>query len=178
MRNSAAAHAQGREPGGCTVFPIFCMTRSWNDCMACMLSAWLLPPMVIAFATTPAHCSVPCVATGKSTPSAMADTTRRASTGTAARHLQSKVGLGNRSALHRSQQHLQYPMGLAWRVSTLSAQAAPMRRAKTGTAAGGISAAHSRKVSSIPWPLQRYSLLHCALCRHWRGHGINCGVTL
>ena len=67
-----------------TVLDIFDVTESWKDLSACRLSDWLRPFTVMAFATTPAHCSVPCVATGRST-SATADTARRART---ARHLQ------------------------------------------------------------------------------------------
>ena len=67
-----------------TVLAIFDVTEDWKDLKACRLSDWLRPPVVMAFATTPAHCSVPCVATGRST-SATADTARRAR---AARHLQ------------------------------------------------------------------------------------------
>ena len=68
-----------------TVWPILSLTEDWKDLSACMLSDWLRPPAVIALATTPAHCSVPCVATGRSMLSATADTARRARV---ARHLQ------------------------------------------------------------------------------------------
>ena len=71
-----------------TVFPILFATELWKDLSACRLSAWLRPFTVIAFATTPAHCSVPCVATGRSTSLATADTTRRARTSAEPRHLQ------------------------------------------------------------------------------------------
>ncbi len=71
--------------GRLTVWPILSLTEDWKDLSACMLSDWLRPPTVIALATTPAHCSVPCVATGRSTLSATADTARRARV---ARHLQ------------------------------------------------------------------------------------------
>ena len=49
-----------------TVLAILAVTAVLKAWRACRLSPWAMPPAVIALATTPAHCSVPWVATGSS----------------------------------------------------------------------------------------------------------------
>ena len=71
-----------------TVLAVFCMTELWKDLSACRLSTRLRLSTVIALATTPAHCSVPCIATGRSTLPASVDLTRKVRTSTASRPLQ------------------------------------------------------------------------------------------
>ena len=82
------AHRGAESNERLTVLAIFANTLSWKDVRACRLSSWLLPPADIALATTPAHCSVPCVATGRSTLlSATAATANRARSGATTRDL-------------------------------------------------------------------------------------------
>ena len=76
-----------------TVLATFAKTLSWKDCSACRLSPWFFPPADMALARTPAHCSVPCVATGRSTlSSALTAAASKASNGSAAMHLQHDAG--------------------------------------------------------------------------------------
>ena len=70
-----------------TVLAILAKTLSWNDWRACRLASWSRPPIVIALASTPDHCAVPCVATGRSTVSATTEMASSASSGATAKHL-------------------------------------------------------------------------------------------